>query len=60
MGCSLLHDLDLGRQTRGYATAGGAYIYTKEISREVVAKLVADHVLAERKRRLRDDLRETV
>jgi hypothetical protein len=43
----LLHDLDPGRETRGYAIMWGVRIYTTEITREVVVKFVADHVLAE-------------
>jgi hypothetical protein len=36
------------------------YIYTKEVAWEAVAKFVADRVLAERERLLRDELHETI
>ena len=42
---------------RGYVTAGECF-YSQDRKRKEVAKFVADRVLAERKRRLRDELRD--
>jgi hypothetical protein len=47
-------------ETRGYGTGRHVFIYRQVRIQKVVAKFVADHVLAERKRRLRDDLHDQV